>query len=71
MKRIARALNEQQLLTEVRKGGPEMVKEYEKYRDTLISMMDEAVESGLYTKGGFFFAVAHLSNEIAKRNNIK
>lgn len=71
MKQIAKRLTEDQLLIEVRKGGTEMVQEYEKYKDALLNLMEEATSGGNYSKGGFFFAVAHLSNEIAKRNNVK
>lgn len=67
----ARRLTDKEIESHVSRAGEECSEYYHASRDKLFKMLNDATEDGKTALAGFMFAFTSISNEIAKRNNIK
>lgn len=69
--KVAKRLTDKEIEMHAAKAGPECKEQYEKHRQVLLMMLEDATDEGREALAGFMFAFSSLSNEIARRNNIK
>lgn len=65
----AKRLTDKEIAAHVAKVG--CTEDYEKQRQVLLMMLEDATDEGWEALAGFMFAFAAISNEIARRNNIR
>ena len=65
----AKRLTDKELSAQAAKAG--CTEEYEKQRQVLLMMLEDATDESGEALAGFVFAFAAVSNEIARRNNIR
>lgn len=67
--KVGQRLTDAQIAAHAAKAG--CSEDYEKQRQVLLMMLEDATDEGGEALAGFMFAFAAVSNEIARRNNIK
>lgn len=65
----AKRLTDKEIAVHAAKAG--CTEDYEKQRQVLLMMLEDATDEGGEALAGFMFAFAAISNEIARRNNIR
>lgn len=70
-KKVAKRLTDKEIEMHAAKAGPECKEQYEKHRQVLLLMLEDATDEGQEALAGFLFAFSAISNEIARRNGIK
>ncbi len=69
--KVAKRLTDKEIEKHAANAGEECKDQYEQYRHQLLLMLEEATEAGKPNLAGFMFAFSSISNEIARRHNIK
>ena len=69
--KVARRQTDKEIRANATKVGPECLEQYEKHLKVLTMMLEDVTDESGEALAGFMFAFASLSNEIARRNNIK
>lgn len=69
--RPAKRLTDKDIDREVAKCGPQVKEEFDKSLGQLLHILETATEDSQEALAGFLFAYASVSNEIARRNNIR
>lgn len=69
--KVSKRLTDKEIDMHVQKVGPECKEQYDKHRQALLTMLEDATDESREALAGFMFAFTAVSNEIARRNNIK
>lgn len=69
--KVGKRLTDKEIDAHAARAGEECKEQYESYRMQMLVMLEEATEAGKANLAGFMFAFSAISNEIARRNNIK
>lgn len=67
--KVAKRLTDKEIEMHAAKAG--CTEDYEKHRQVLLMMLEDATDESGEALAGFLFAFSAVSNEIARRNGIK